>query len=42
MYFDETIAASLIVIAGTIAFFGGFGWFVYQDMKKAKQVKAGK
>lgn len=42
MYFDETIAASLIVIAGTLAFFGGVGWFVYQDLKKAKKAKAAK
>lgn len=39
MYFDETIAASLIVIGGTIAFFGGVAWFVYKDLQKSKQVK---
>ncbi|WP_255374890.1 MULTISPECIES: cytochrome c oxidase subunit CcoM [unclassified Oleiphilus] len=39
MYFDETIAASLLVIGGTIAFLGGFAWFVYKDLQKSKQVK---
>ena len=39
MYFDETIAAGLIVIGGTIAFFGGVAWFVYKDLQKSKQVK---
>lgn len=39
MYFDETIAASLMVIGGTIAFLGGFAWFVYKDSQKSKQVK---
>lgn len=39
MYFDETIAAGLIVIAGTIAFFGGVAWFVYKDLQKQKHVK---
>ena len=39
MYFDETIAASLIVIGGTIAFFGGVAWFVYKDLQKSKQAK---
>lgn len=37
MYFDETIAASLIVIAGTIAFFGGVAVFIYKDSHKRKQ-----
>jgi hypothetical protein len=39
MYFDETIAAGLIVIGGTIAFLGGFAWFAYKDSQKSKQVK---
>lgn len=34
MYMDETIWASLIVIGGTLAFFGGLGWFIYKDIKE--------
>lgn len=37
MYFDETIAASLLVIAGTLVFLGGFGWIVYKDLQKEKK-----
>lgn len=37
MYIDETIIAGLAVVIGTIAFFGGVGWFIVQDTKKAKK-----
>lgn len=39
MYIDETIVASLIVIGGTLAFFGGVGYFIVQDLKKSKKAK---
>lgn len=34
MYIDETIIAGLIVVVGTIGFLGGFGYIVYQDLRK--------
>jgi len=34
MYIDETIIAGLMVIVGTLGFFGGFGYFIYQDIQK--------
>lgn len=37
MYIDETIIAGLAVVAGTLAFFVGFGYFIYQDQKKTKK-----
>ena len=37
MYIDETVIAGLAVVIGTLAFFGGFGYFIYQDQKKTKQ-----
>jgi len=37
MYIDETIIAGLAVIVGTITFFCGFGYFIYQDQKKGKK-----
>lgn len=37
MFVDETIIAGLIVVAGTIGFLAGFGWIVYQDMRKARK-----
>lgn len=40
MYIDEVVIAGLLVVFGTIAFFGGFGYFIYQDNKKTKE-KAG-
>lgn len=34
MYIDETIIAGLAVVLGTIGFFGGVGYFIYQDLHK--------
>ena len=39
MYIDETIIAGLAVVFGTLAFFGGVGYFIYQDQKKTAQKK---
>ena len=36
IYIDETVIAGLIVVAGTLGFFGGVGWFIWQDNKKAQ------
>lgn len=36
MYIDETLIASLIVVGGTLLFFGGLGWFIYRDIKDHK------
>ena len=35
MYIDETVIAGLLVVLGTIGFFGGVGYFIYKDQKKA-------
>lgn len=37
MYIDETIVAGLAVVLGTIGFLGGFGYIVYQDLKKDRK-----
>ena len=34
MYIDETIVASLLVVAATLGVLGGFVYFVVQDIKK--------
>lgn len=34
MYMDETIWASLIVVAGTLVFLGALGRVVYKGMKE--------
>ena len=39
MYIDETVVAGLAVVLGTIAFLGGFAYFIYQDQKKANNKK---
>ena len=39
IYIDETVIAGLIVVAGTIGFFGGVAWFIWQDNKKAELQK---
>ncbi len=39
MYIDETVVAGLIVVLGTLGFFGGFAYFIHLDMKKHKQSK---
>ena len=39
MYIDETVIAGLVVVLGTLGFFGGVGYFIYQDMKKHKSAK---
>lgn len=36
MYIDETVIAGLVVVFATLAFLGGFGYFIYQDQKKSK------
>jgi len=36
MYLDEVIIAGILVVFGTIAFLGGFVYFIYQDNKKGK------
>jgi hypothetical protein len=33
---DETIWASLLVVGGTLLFFGGLGWFVMKDIKDSE------
>lgn len=40
MYIDETIVASLLVIAGTLVFLGGFAAIAYRDFKKEKSKHA--
>lgn len=42
MYIDETIVASLLVVAGTLAVLGGFVYFVVQDIKKSQNKGAEK
>lgn len=37
MYIDETVIAGLAVVLATVGFLAGFGYFVYQDMKKTKK-----
>ena len=37
MYVDETIVAGLLVVAGTLVFLGGFGYFAYKDAQKSKK-----
>jgi hypothetical protein len=37
MYIDETIIAGLLVVAGTVVFLGGFGYFAYKDAQKSKK-----
>lgn len=39
MYIDETVIAGLVVVLGTLGFFGGVGYFIYLDMKKHKGTK---
>ena len=39
MYIDETVIAGLVVVLGTVGFFGGVGYFIYMDMKKHKGAK---
>ncbi len=39
MYVDETIVAGLLVVAGTLVFLGGFGYFAYKDAQKSKKAK---
>jgi len=39
MYFDETIVAGLLVIAGTLAFLGGFGVIAYNSIQKSQEAK---
>lgn len=34
MYIDETIVAGVLVVLGTVGFFGGVAWFVWTDTKK--------
>tara|TARA_R110002167_G_scaffold30450_7_gene100850 strand:+ start:158 stop:274 length:117 start_codon:yes stop_codon:yes gene_type:complete len=34
---DEVVLAGILVVVGTIVFFGGFGYFIYQDNKKTKE-----
>ncbi len=35
MYLDETIIASLLVIAAALSVLGGFAYIVFQDVKKS-------
>jgi hypothetical protein len=37
MYIDEAVIAGLLVVAATLAFFGGFGYFIYKDAHKPKK-----
>jgi hypothetical protein len=34
---DEVVFAGLAVVLGTMVFFGGFVYFIYQDNKKTKK-----
>jgi hypothetical protein len=36
MYFDIAVFAGLAVVALTLAFFGGIGWFIRSDIRKHK------
>ena len=36
MYIDETVIAGLAVVFGTIAFLGGFGYFIYGKRQSHK------
>lgn len=39
MFIDNVVLAGLIAVGGTLAFFGGVLYFIYQDARKKQMEK---